>query len=110
MSSFGARVTESLKIVPYSGEEQLPDIQELIDQDLSEPYSVFTYRYFLNQWPHLCYLAMIPADVASGGDDADRGDCDGVKPRAMTCVGTVVCKLVGFRAARPRAHVSAHVS
>ena len=30
---------------------------DLIDRSLSEPYSVFTYRYFLHQWPHLCYLA-----------------------------------------------------
>jgi hypothetical protein len=30
--------------------------QALIEKDLSEPYSVFTYRYFLNNWPDLCLL------------------------------------------------------
>lgn len=40
-------------------------------EDLSEPYSVFTYRYFLMQWPQLCLLAMLDND----------------------CVGTVVCKI-----------------
>jgi len=43
----------------------------LIDNELSEPYTVFTYRYFLHQWPKLCYLAF-----------------DGDKP-----FGTVVCKM-----------------
>ncbi|KAL4422100.1 hypothetical protein ABPG77_001568 [Micractinium sp. CCAP 211/92] len=28
----------------------------LIDNELSEPYSIFTYRYFLHNWPHLCFL------------------------------------------------------
>ena len=30
----------------------------LIEKDLSEPYSVFTYRYFIHNWPHLCFLAV----------------------------------------------------
>mmetsp|Transcript_25357 Transcript_25357/g.100118 ORF Transcript_25357/g.100118 Transcript_25357/m.100118 type:complete len:159 (+) Transcript_25357:272-748(+) len=55
----------------YKKEDQLPLIQALIDTDLSEPYSVFTYRYFLNQWPQFSFLAM-------DGDD---------------CVGCIVCKL-----------------
>lgn len=29
---------------------------ELISHDLSEPYSIFTYRYFINNWRHLCFL------------------------------------------------------
>lgn len=29
----------------------------LIDAELSEPYSIFTYRYFLQQWPNLSFLA-----------------------------------------------------
>lgn len=29
----------------------------LVDAELSEPYSIFTYRYFLRNWPHLCFLA-----------------------------------------------------
>ena len=31
---------------------------DLIDSELSEPYSIFTYRYFLKQWPFLCHLAV----------------------------------------------------
>ena len=29
----------------------------LVDAELSEPYSIFTYRYFLRNWPQLCFLA-----------------------------------------------------
>lgn len=40
----------------YKNEEQLPLIKRLMDVDLSEPYSIFTYRYFINSWPNLCFL------------------------------------------------------
>ncbi|ORY04222.1 acyl-CoA N-acyltransferase [Basidiobolus meristosporus CBS 931.73] len=43
----------------------------LIEKDLSEPYSVYTYRYFIHQWPNLCFLTM----------DGDK------------CVGVIICKL-----------------
>ena len=32
----------------------------LIDKELSEPYSIFTYRYFINNWRSLCILAREP--------------------------------------------------
>jgi peptide alpha-N-acetyltransferase len=41
----------------YRGEEDLPHVMRLIDAELSEPYSIFTYRYFLHQWPSLCIFA-----------------------------------------------------
>jgi peptide alpha-N-acetyltransferase len=31
----------------------------LIEKDLSEPYSIFTYRYFISDWPQLCILATL---------------------------------------------------
>lgn len=40
----------------YTGERQLGAIMALVDRDLSEPYSIFTYRYFLSGWPELCVL------------------------------------------------------
>lgn len=43
----------------YRSEHQLPEMTALIESDLSEPYSVYTYRYFLMQWPHLCFLVGI---------------------------------------------------
>merc|ERR1712113_389366 len=39
--------------------------------DLSEPYSIFTYRYFINNWPDLCFLTK----------------------KEERCVGAIVCKL-----------------
>ena len=33
------------------------DIVAMIEKDLSEPYSIFTYRYFIHNWPDLCFLA-----------------------------------------------------
>ncbi|KAG1296717.1 hypothetical protein G6F66_003232 [Rhizopus arrhizus] len=42
----------------YESELQLPSIIHLIENDLSEPYSIYTYRYFIHNWPNLCFLAM----------------------------------------------------
>ena len=34
----------------YTGERDLPHIISLVEHELSEPYVIYTYRYFLNQW------------------------------------------------------------
>ncbi|KAK8673378.1 hypothetical protein V6N13_111719 [Hibiscus sabdariffa] len=60
-----------IKYVSYGGEHHLPLIMNLVDQELSEPYSIFTYRYFVYLWPQLSFLAF------------HKGKC----------VGTVVCKM-----------------
>ena len=70
----------------YKDERDLPIVMHLIDNELSEPYSIFTYRYFLHQWPQLCYLAY-----------------DGDKP-----FGVVVCKMDVHREVG-QAQVLAHV-
>ena len=41
----------------FSEEAQLHEIYTLITADLSEPYSIYTYRYFVYNWPQLCILA-----------------------------------------------------
>ncbi|KAA0202249.1 hypothetical protein HAZT_HAZT007915 [Hyalella azteca] len=46
-------------------------IMALIQKDLSEPYSIYTYRYFIHNWPHLCFLALVNKEI----------------------IGAVVCKL-----------------
>jgi peptide alpha-N-acetyltransferase len=43
--------------------QYLPSIRALISKDLSEPYSIYVYRYFLYQWGDLCY--MVPDPVSS---------------------------------------------
>ena len=34
----------------YIGESDLPHIMSLVQSELSEPYVIYTYRYFLHQW------------------------------------------------------------
>lgn len=46
-----------IEYVSYNGEHHLPLIMQLVDQELSEPYSIFTYRYFVYLWPNLSFLA-----------------------------------------------------
>ncbi|XP_069589190.1 N-alpha-acetyltransferase 30 [Ranitomeya imitator] len=61
----------SIRYVRYESELQMPDIMRLITKDLSEPYSIYTYRYFIHNWPQLCFLAVVEEE----------------------CVGAIVCKL-----------------
>jgi hypothetical protein len=42
--------------VSYGGEQHLPLVMSLVDEELSEPYSIFTYRYFVYLWPQLTFL------------------------------------------------------
>lgn len=51
-----AGAAEGVRLVEYEDERQLSDIMSLVDRDLSEPYSIFTYRYFLHNWPGLCFV------------------------------------------------------
>ena len=45
--------------IVYESELNMPDIIRLIQKDLSEPYSIYTYRYFIHNWPHLCFMVSI---------------------------------------------------
>jgi peptide alpha-N-acetyltransferase len=48
---------DSIEFFDYTNESMLADIHKLVSRDLSEPYSIFTYRYFLHNWPKLCICA-----------------------------------------------------
>jgi len=48
----------TIKFEQYKNESQLPALTKLISKDLSEPYSVYTYRYFLHCWPDLSFIAV----------------------------------------------------
>lgn len=50
------QVSEQVEYAVYKNELQMPDIMKLIQKDLSEPYSIYTYRYFIHNWPHLCFM------------------------------------------------------
>ncbi|GJP54492.1 hypothetical protein CLOM_g13572 [Closterium sp. NIES-68] len=45
-----------------------------VQAELSEPYSVFTYRYFLHHWPALTFLARAPRSANQGTAEATEGD------------------------------------
>lgn len=68
----------------YESELELPSIMKLIQKDLSEPYSIYTYRYFIHNWPKLCYLAIID----------------------NKCVGCIVCKLDIHRQLTKRGYIA----
>lgn len=59
LSSSPGRAEEEnhgIRYVRYESELQMPWIMRLITKDLSEPYSIYTYRYFIHNWPQLCFL------------------------------------------------------
>jgi peptide alpha-N-acetyltransferase len=54
-----AALPAELEYIRYEHEleaQYLPAIRALISKDLSEPYSIYVYRYFLCQWGHLCFM------------------------------------------------------
>ena len=93
----------------YAGESDLPLVTSLVDAELSEPYSVFTYRYFLRNWPELCVLAFDKARSADGPaaraappspPGARGGGCRHVVREAGTgdaCFGVIVGKMDDHR-------------
>jgi peptide alpha-N-acetyltransferase len=48
-----------LEFASYENEEMLTEVQRLVSADLSEPYSVYLYRYFILTWPNLCICAFL---------------------------------------------------
>ena len=50
---------EKIEYKTYENEDQLDIMMELIENELSEPYSIYTYRYFVRNWPELTYLAYL---------------------------------------------------
>ncbi|KAK9347435.1 acyl-CoA N-acyltransferase [Lipomyces starkeyi] len=73
------------KYEPPQTSRDLTAIRRLISQDLSEPYGIYVYRYFIYQWPHLCFLALDTSD---------------------NLVGVVVCKLASHRGVKLRGYIA----
>ncbi|CAG7851061.1 N-alpha-acetyltransferase 30; AltName: Full=L-A virus GAG protein N-acetyltransferase subunit MAK3; AltName: Full=Maintenance of killer protein 3; AltName: Full=N-terminal acetyltransferase C complex catalytic subunit MAK3; Short=NatC complex subunit MAK3; AltName: Full=NatC catalytic subunit [Serendipita indica DSM 11827] len=66
----------------YNGESDLRYIMSLVQNELSEPYVIYTYRYFLQGWPNLSFLAFPELDDTSDPDVA----------HAQEPIGVIVCK------------------
>lgn len=69
----------------------------LVDRDLSEPYSIFTYRYFLSGWPDLCVLVCSVGGVVGARGWMDRGN--GIDGFIVSC-GPLLSLIVPLPAAR----------
>lgn len=51
--------SQQLRYVQYDSAketEYVAKMRTLISKDLSEPYSIYVYRYFLYQWGELCFM------------------------------------------------------
>jgi len=46
----------------FEGEKDLLTVMEMMIRDLSEPYPIYTYRYFVQKWPNLCFLAYLKSN------------------------------------------------
>ena len=77
-------MSDDLVYSTYESESSLQSIMELVQKDLSEPYSVFTYRYFVNRWPQLCEM---------------------VHNSEKELVGVVVCKIDQHKSGRTRGYI-----
>ncbi|KAJ2659200.1 n-terminal acetyltransferase c complex catalytic subunit mak3 [Coemansia sp. RSA 1200] len=74
-----ATTKPNIQFKTYTSESDLHPAIKLIERDLSEPYSIYTYRYFVHQWPRLCILAH---DTSTAENE---------------CVGVIICKLEPHR-------------
>lgn len=80
--------TSDLTYIQYHQDKEtqyLSAIRQLISKDLSEPYSIYVYRYFLYQWGDLCYMAV---------------------DEKQALIGVVVCKLEIHRGGPLRGYIA----
>ncbi|KAE9406137.1 acyl-CoA N-acyltransferase, partial [Gymnopus androsaceus JB14] len=70
----------------YNGEQDLPHVMALVQSELSEPYVIYTFRYFLCQWPHLAFLAF--------------------SSQSSNPVGVIVCKQSMHRSTYNRGYIA----
>lgn len=87
-----AELPAELRYIQYEHaleKKYLPSIRSMISKDLSEPYSIYVYRYFLYQWGELCYMvntfSHFPAQSSYNQQALDT--------QTDTLIGVIVCKL-----------------
>ncbi|CAD8072608.1 unnamed protein product [Paramecium sonneborni] len=54
---------EDIQYTNFTDYDQIPKIMPMIDAELSEPYSIYTYRYFLYGWPELSIFAYYKNEI-----------------------------------------------
>ena len=74
--STALKPTSEIQYIPYDPAREshyVPLIRQLISRDLSEPYSIYVYRYFLYQWGRLCFMVDPSYLIPSGRLDFVSG-------------------------------------
>ncbi|MCJ1399333.1 N-alpha-acetyltransferase mak3 [Xylographa trunciseda] len=69
MSTPATLEASEIQYIQYQSAKEttyLPAIRQMISKDLSEPYSIYVYRYFLYQWGELCFMALDAEDTLIG--------------------------------------------
>lgn len=87
----GEKPPVELKYIHYEKnmeKQYLPAIRALISKDLSEPYSIYVYRYFLYEWAELCFLVCFPSPIYVPSNTSQAID-----PRDSSLVGVIINKL-----------------
>jgi peptide alpha-N-acetyltransferase len=64
-------------------DKEIADVEAITSKHLSEPYSIYVYRFFINNWPELCLLALHDGKV----------------------VGNIICKVEPHRNVRIRGYI-----
>ena len=84
------RLAAQSHLINFPRPSPLPhkQIMELVDRDLSEPYSIFTYRYFLHSWPDLCICAMLEEEARMFTNNATVAHFLRLRPKAMPSLAT----------------------
>lgn len=82
--------SHGIRYVRYESELQMPWIMRLITKDLSEPYSIYTYRYFIHNWPQLCFLVSMTVKRLTCTDTyrniQELGGCECLSMIASGCL------------------------
>ena len=104
----------------YAGEPDLPHIMALVQSELSEPYVIYTFRYFLHQWyvPPSYSLPVVDRKKAPSivpckfyGLMESSVDFHGTKayssdPEVSEPVGVIVCKQSMHRDLENRGYIA----
>ncbi|TID17683.1 hypothetical protein CANINC_003952 [Pichia inconspicua] len=62
---------------------EITAVEEITGKYLSEPYSIYVYRFFINNWPELCLLALHDEKI----------------------IGNIICKVEPHRGVRVRGYI-----
>lgn len=72
----------------YAGERELPAIMALMAAELSEPYSIFTFRHFVDGWPELCFVVSGARARGARGRSGSR-QCHGRRLNVVSVARTL---------------------